>query len=55
VDYSRKRIFEDLDTAIEFYLMQLVAVRDCWFLTIGCLPAGNDFVVHHSCWSFPLP
>ena len=38
VDYSRKRIFEDLDTAIEFYLMPLVANRDCWILTIGTLP-----------------
>ena len=55
VDYSRKRIFEDLDTAIEFYLMQLVANRDSWILTIGFLPAQSDFVTHHSCWSFPLP
>jgi len=55
VDYSRKRIFEDLDTAIEFYLMQLVANRDSWILTIGFLPAHSDFVTHHSCWSFPLP
>jgi hypothetical protein len=55
VDYSRKRIFADLDTAIEFYLMQLVANRDCWILTLGSLPARSDFVTHHSCWSFPLP
>ncbi|MCI0622241.1 MAG: hypothetical protein L0387_11350 [Acidobacteria bacterium] len=55
VDYSRRRIFEDLDTAIQFYLMQITADRDCWILTIGSLPDGNAFVVHHSCWSFRLP
>jgi hypothetical protein len=55
VDYSRKRIFQDLNSAIEFYLMQIAPERDRWVLTIGSLAARDAFVVHDSSWSFPLP
>ena len=37
VDYSRKRIFEDLDIAIEFYLAQALPERNCWTLRMGSL------------------
>ena len=55
VDYSRKRIFQDLDTAVEFYLTELAPDKDCGILRLGLLMDQPAFVVHHSCWSFPLP
>ena len=55
VDYSRRRIFQDLDAAIEFYLTGIAPDRDTWILRIGSLTAPTAFVVHHSCSSFPLP
>ena len=55
VDYSRRRIFQDWDSAIEFYRMQLDMERNCWILTIGFKPVGNAFVTHHSSCSFPWP
>jgi hypothetical protein len=54
VDYSRRRIFQDLNTAIEFYLLQIAPHRNYGVLTIGSLSAGNTFVVHDSCCLFPL-
>jgi hypothetical protein len=55
VDYSRRRIFQDLDSAIEFYLTGIAPDRDTWTLRIGSQTAPTAFVVHHSCSSFPLP
>ena len=55
VDYSRRRIFQDLDAAIEFYLTQITPDRNSYILRIGSLTARPDFVVHHSTSSFPLP
>jgi hypothetical protein len=55
VDYSRKRIFQDLDTAIEFYLTQIGPDKNSWILSMGSLTAQTAFVVHHSISSFPLP
>ena len=55
VDYSRKRIFQDLDTAIEFYLTQIGPDKNSWILSMGSLTAQTAFVVHHSTSSFPLP
>jgi hypothetical protein len=55
VDYSRKRIFEDLDTAIGFYLEHALPDRNSWTLRIGSLTDRTPFVMHHSTWSFPLP
>lgn len=52
VDYSRRRIFQDWDSAIEFYLVQLDANQNSWILTIGLQPARNAFVLHHSSSSF---
>ena len=54
VDYSRTRIFQDLDTAIEFYLTQVEPDKNSWTLPIGSLTARAAFVVHHSTSSFPL-
>ena len=55
VDYSLKRIFEDLDIAIEFYLAHAVPDRNSCVLRIGSLTGRTPFVIHHSTWSFPLP
>ena len=55
IDYSRKRVFQDLDTAVEFYLTGIAPEKDSWILRMGSLTAQSSFVVHHSCWSFPLP
>jgi hypothetical protein len=54
VDYSGKRIFQDIDTAIEFYLTQVDPDRNSWTLRIGSLTARTAFIVHHSTSSFPL-
>jgi hypothetical protein len=54
VDYSRRRIFQDLDTAIEFYVTQVEPDKNSWTLRIGSLTAQAAFVVHHSTLSFPL-
>ena len=55
VDYSRRRIFQDLDAAIEFYETQIGVDRNSWILSIGSLTARTAFVVHHSTSSFHLP
>ena len=55
VDYSRRRIFQDLDAAIEFYMTGIAPDGDTWTLSIGSLTAPTAFVVHHSCSTFPLP
>jgi hypothetical protein len=55
VDYSRRRIFQDLDSAIEFYLIQITLPRGQGLLMVGSLSTENAFVVHDSCSSFPLP
>src|SRR5262245_36085201 len=55
IDYSLKRIFEDLDTAIEFYLAQAVPDRNSCVLRMGILTDRPSFVSHHSTLSFPLP
>ena len=55
VDYSRKRIFQDMDTAIEFYVTQISQDKNSWILSMGSLTAQTAFVVHHSTSSFPLP
>jgi hypothetical protein len=55
VDYSRKRIFQDMDTAIQFYLTQISQDKNSWILSMGSLTAQTAFVVHHSTSSFPLP
>ena len=54
VDYSGRRIFQDIDTAIEFYLTQIGLVANSCVLRIGSLTARTAFVVHHSTSSFPL-
>jgi hypothetical protein len=54
VDYSRRRVFRDLDAAIEFYLAQMDPSANSGILTIGYAPAKNAFVVHDSNLSFPL-
>ncbi len=54
VDYSRRRVFCDLDTAIEFYRTQIATTTDSGLLTVGYTSARNSFVVHDSCFSFPL-
>ena len=54
VDYSRRRIFQDLDTAMEFYLTQVEPDKNSWTLRIGSLTAREAFVFHHSTSSFPL-
>jgi hypothetical protein len=53
VDYSRRRVFQDFDAAIEFYQTQL-AHKNSGILIMGYLPAENTLVVHDSCLSFPL-
>ena len=55
VDYSRKRIFQDLDAAIEFYQTQISLDKNSWILSMGSLTAQTGFLVHHSTSSFPLP
>ena len=55
VDYSRKRIFQDLDSAVEFYLTGIAPDKNYWILRMGSLTAQHAFVIHHSCLSFPLP
>ena len=54
IDYSRRRIFQDLDTAIEFYLPEVEPNKNSWTLRIGSLTAQTAFVVHHNTSSFPL-
>jgi len=54
VDYSRRRIFPDIDTAIEFYMTQRSPSTESGTLMIGYAPAKNGFVIHDSCLSFPL-
>src|SRR5258706_15909181 len=54
VDYSGRRIFQDIDTAIEFYRTQVDPDRNSWTLRIGSLTARTAFFVHHSTSSFPL-
>ena len=54
VDYSGRRIFQDIDTAIEFYLTQVDPDKNSWTLRIGSQAAQTAFVVHHSTSSFPL-
>jgi len=54
IDYSRRRIFQDLDAAIEFYLPEVEPNKNSWTLRIGSLTARAAFVVHHNTSSFPL-
>ena len=55
VDYSGRRIFQDIDTAIEFYLTQIGLVANSCVLRIGSLTSTRTaFIVHHSTSSFPL-
>lgn len=54
VDYSRRRVFQDLQTAIEFYLAHIAPAINSGILTIGYARTENGFVVHDSCRSFPL-
>jgi hypothetical protein len=54
VDYSRRRVFQDFEAAIEFYQTQMALRKDRGLLTIGSLHAENGFVLHDCCLSFPL-
>jgi hypothetical protein len=54
VDYRRRRVFRDIDTAIEFYLAQIAHPTNSGILAIGYAPAKNGFVIHDSCLSFPV-
>jgi hypothetical protein len=54
VDYSRRRVFQNFDTAIEFYLTQIAPTINSGILTIGYAPAKGGFVIHDGCLSFPL-
>jgi len=54
VDYSGRRIFQDIDTAIEFYLTQVGLVANSCVLRIASLATRTAFVVHHSTSFFPL-
>ena len=55
VDYSRRRVFQNFDVAIEFYLALMVPDKNSGLLTLGYLPAENGVVIHDRCLSFSLP
>jgi len=55
VDYSRQRVFQNFDTAIEFYLTLMVPDKNSGLLTIGYLAVESGLVMHDRCLPFSLP